>query len=168
MNLWTLCCVQTMIWHEYHPLQLFALFQIALREPLNLHWLHKVLLTFNYAPVINIYWCHLNWMSCILFPSSLHRSSYFLVWCSLLLVSQELALCGNRNGQLFLCHYGYSHDLILRTLVCAGLILIPLLLLAYLFAFVSFWLTPGHRSFLAAWRCWGINLVEPVRLHWLP
>lgn len=31
---------------EHHELQLFALFQVALREPLNLHWLHKVSLTF--------------------------------------------------------------------------------------------------------------------------
>lgn len=31
---------------ELHELQIFALFQVALREPLNLHWMHKVSLTF--------------------------------------------------------------------------------------------------------------------------
>lgn len=34
---------------ELHELQLFALFQVALREPFNLHWLHKVSLTFDYG-----------------------------------------------------------------------------------------------------------------------
>lgn len=164
LNLWTLCCVQTMIWHECRPLQLFALFQIALREPLNLHWLHKVLLTFNRAPFRNIYGCHLNEMSYNLFPSSVHRSSYFSAWCWLLPVSQQWASCGERNGQLFLSHCGYSHFLIVR----ASLWEINADTFTFTGLFVCFWLTPGHRSFLAAWRCWGINLVEPVCLQWLP
>lgn len=54
---------------------------------------------------------------------SLHRSSYFLVWSSSLLGSQELVSSGNENGQLFLSHSGYSQGLILRTEMCDELIL---------------------------------------------
>uniref|UniRef100_A0A3Q4AEN5 GP-PDE domain-containing protein n=1 Tax=Mola mola TaxID=94237 RepID=A0A3Q4AEN5_MOLML len=40
------------ICHDRHSLQLFALFQVVLREPLNLHWLHKVLIIFGFIFIV--------------------------------------------------------------------------------------------------------------------
>lgn len=81
--------------------QLFALFLVLLREPLHLHWLHKVAFPsakatsaeeFRRAPTVLL--------------SSPHRCSYVLACCSSFWGSRASASSGKKNGRPFLCRCG--------------------------------------------------------------
>lgn len=81
--------------------QLFALFLVLLREPLHLHWLHKVAFRsakatsaeeFRRAPTV-----------LLLSP---HRCSYVLACCSSFWGSRASASSGKKNGRPFLCRCG--------------------------------------------------------------